>query len=64
MAKIKWTPATEIKENLDCAKQMEQLTPEYLMERIEQLEQTLVQRVEQVEKTLLDTLSLQNLQRK
>lgn len=59
MANIKWTPATEIEANLERAKQMEKLTPEYLMKRIEQLEQTLVQRVEQVEKTLLDTLSLQ-----
>jgi hypothetical protein len=56
MAKIRWTPATEIKENLERAKQMEKYTPEYLMERIEQLEQTLVQRVEQAERTLLNTL--------
>jgi hypothetical protein len=55
MAKIKWTPDTEIKENLARAKQMEKLDLEYLMQRIEQLEQALSQRMEKIEQSLKDS---------
>lgn len=55
MAKIKWTPDTEIKENLERAKQMENLNLEYLMQRIEQLERALSQRMEKIEQSLKES---------